>query len=186
MRTIEIRRHSFTKKGEERGHGTHLSADGIRAARAVGDQIRPFHAVYTSGVQRTLETAVAMGFAVDNQVADLARMDSDFWDEVGRHDHWSWDSPYDRYAELLNANGPVSALADRHIELWRDFLDRAPDSSNVLVVSHGHAIEASLVAAVGAAKLQPFENKPFGNIDGVRLTYDGKVFGNPKCVRLTS
>lgn len=36
LRVVEVRRHSYTKKGESRGIGSHLSADGVRLARAVG------------------------------------------------------------------------------------------------------------------------------------------------------
>jgi hypothetical protein len=66
MRTIEIRRHSYTKQGEAQGHGSHLSADGVRLAREVGAQIGPFAYVAASVVPRTVETAIAMGFAVDD------------------------------------------------------------------------------------------------------------------------
>jgi hypothetical protein len=39
MRTIGIRRHSYTKKGEARGKGSHLSAQGVALARQIGDRI---------------------------------------------------------------------------------------------------------------------------------------------------
>lgn len=41
MRTIEIRRHAYTKKGETRGKGSHLSAEGVAQARRIGAQIGP-------------------------------------------------------------------------------------------------------------------------------------------------
>ena len=66
MRMIEIRRHSYTKKGEGRGKGSHLSAEGVALARQVGGETGPFDLVLTSPVPRSLETAVAMGFAKAN------------------------------------------------------------------------------------------------------------------------
>ncbi len=39
MRTIEIRRHSYTKKGEARGKGSHLSPEGVTLAREIGNHI---------------------------------------------------------------------------------------------------------------------------------------------------
>jgi hypothetical protein len=69
MRIIQIRRHSYTKKGEARGRGSHLSAEGVALAREIGSQIGPFDLVLTSHSPRTLETAIAMGFAVDVIVA---------------------------------------------------------------------------------------------------------------------
>ena len=73
MSTIEIQRHCFTKKGQARGKGSHLSADGVLQARRIGEQIMgeqigPFDLVLTSHIPRTLETALAMGFAVDEQL----------------------------------------------------------------------------------------------------------------------
>lgn len=35
MRTVDLQRHSFTKKGDDRGRGSHLSGEGVRAARRV-------------------------------------------------------------------------------------------------------------------------------------------------------
>jgi hypothetical protein len=68
MRIIEIRRHSYTKKGNARGKGSHLSAEVIALAREIGNHIGPFDIVLTSYSPRTLETAIAMGFAVDEQL----------------------------------------------------------------------------------------------------------------------
>ena len=65
MRSIQIRRHSYTKKGAARGKGSHLSAAGVTLARRIGAETGPFELVLTSTVPRTLETAIAMGYAVD-------------------------------------------------------------------------------------------------------------------------
>ena len=59
MPTIEIRRHSYTKKGESRGKGSHLSAEGVALAREIGHHIGPFDLVLTSDSPRTLETAIS-------------------------------------------------------------------------------------------------------------------------------
>ncbi len=80
MRTIEIRRHCYTKKGDARGKGSHLSAAGVGQARGIGEQIGPFNLVLTSTVPRTLETAIAMGFAVDEQLAVLGGIPPAVWD----------------------------------------------------------------------------------------------------------
>ena len=73
MRTIDIRRHSYTKKGEARGKGSHLSQPGIDLARKVGETLGPYDLVLTSLIPRTVETAIAMGYAVDMQVDGLVQ-----------------------------------------------------------------------------------------------------------------
>jgi len=88
MRTLEIRRHCFTKKGEGRGKGSHLSQEGVTQARAIGAQIGPFDLVLTSQLPRTLETALAIGFAVDEQLAVLGEIQPAVWDEIGHHERW--------------------------------------------------------------------------------------------------
>jgi len=61
MRMIEVRRHSLVQDH------VHLSQAGIDLARPVGSTLGPFNRVVTSQILRTVETAVAMGFAVDGQ-----------------------------------------------------------------------------------------------------------------------
>jgi broad specificity phosphatase PhoE len=56
------------KKGEARGKGSDLSDEGIVLAREIGNHIVRFDLVLMSHNPRTLETAIAMGFAVDEQL----------------------------------------------------------------------------------------------------------------------
>ncbi|HEV8298679.1 MAG TPA: hypothetical protein VGQ20_15340, partial [Acidimicrobiales bacterium] len=67
-RVLEVRRHSHTKQGEARGRGSSLSRDGVALARVLGARTGPFAYVCTSQAPRTLETALAMGFSVDDCV----------------------------------------------------------------------------------------------------------------------
>src|SRR6266545_2150702 len=73
MRWLEVRRHSLTRKDSARDRGSHLSADGVALARLVGESLGPFASVVTSASPRAIETAVAMGFAVDDTVAEAHR-----------------------------------------------------------------------------------------------------------------
>jgi broad specificity phosphatase PhoE len=85
MRWLEVRRHSLTKADSARGRGSHLSAEGIARARLVGASLGPFATVVTSASPRGIETAVAMGFAVD----DTVELPSGYVPgEVGHHDQW--------------------------------------------------------------------------------------------------
>src|SRR4051812_18346376 len=67
VRTIEHRRHTMRAKP-----GQHLTQEGVDLARRVGDGMGRFDRVVTSRVPRAYETAIAMGYAVDEQVEALS------------------------------------------------------------------------------------------------------------------
>ncbi len=92
----------MTKKGATRGRGSHLSASGVELARLVGMQLGAFGYVLTSASPRAIETAVAMGYAVD----DAIDMPPGYVvGEVAHHGQWSWQQPYVTYAELVGHGG---------------------------------------------------------------------------------
>ena len=105
MRTIEIRRHCYTKKGDARGKGSHLSAAGVAQARRIGVEIGPFNLVVTSHIPRTLETAIAMGFAVDDQWNVLGDIPASVWDEIGHHERWTWEAPFVQFTQVTARGG---------------------------------------------------------------------------------
>ena len=110
MRWLEVRRHSLTEKGAARGRGSQLSAEGVALARLVGAVLGPFASVVTSASPRAIETAVAMGLAVDGTV----ELPSGYVPgEVEHHDQWRWPRPYRTYAELLGRGGRLAAVAKR-------------------------------------------------------------------------
>ncbi|MBK9207920.1 MAG: hypothetical protein IPL71_06335 [Anaerolineales bacterium] len=61
MKILEIRRHSI------RSNGGTPEPIGVDLARLVGQNLGPFDRVVTSTLPRAFETAIAMGFAVDEQ-----------------------------------------------------------------------------------------------------------------------
>ena len=67
MRYLEVRRHSKRSRPNQ-----HLTQWGVALARGLGSQIGPFDRVVTSPLPRCVETAVAMGFAVDETIGQLA------------------------------------------------------------------------------------------------------------------
>lgn len=168
MRSLEIRRHSFTKKGEARGRGSHLSRDGVLAARSLGASLGRFDHVFASTAPRTMETAVAMGFAVD----DLMEMPSPVkTGEVTFHSWREWSDPF----TTLQAKAGASAAIDDYLKEQAaqiiDAVERVADGGSVLVVAHGGWIEsvvAGLVAPAVAAQL----GGSFWHLDGIRLVLD--------------
>ncbi len=172
MRRLEVRRHSLTKKGPGRGRGTHLSADGVRFARAVGGGLGPFALVLASTVPRTAETAVAMGFAVDDTVA----MPSAYLPGVvERHAQWGWAEPFSVYARLLSQNAEYADLVRAQRERWVRAVESVPDGAAALVVGHGGSIEPALAACLPDADHARW-GPAMAHLHGATLTYDGGVF----------
>jgi broad specificity phosphatase PhoE len=171
MRWLEVRRHSLTKKGDACGHGSHLSADGVALARALGATLGPFHFVLTSQAPRALETAIAMGYAV-NETVDLPS--GYVAGEVGHHDQWTWDRPYLRYAELIRAGGQLARVAAVHCDVWTRAVRTVPDGHAALIVSSGGGIEPALVACLPNGDHEAW-GVPLGHCEGVRVGYDESI-----------
>src|SRR6516162_1871467 len=110
MRTIEIRRHSYTKKGDGRGQGSHLSQEGVALARRIGGAIGPFDLVLTSPAPRALETAIAMGFAVDDHVEALGDLSPAVVAEIGHQERWTWEEPFGTFAHFVRQGGPTTRM----------------------------------------------------------------------------
>lgn len=133
VRWLEIRRHSLTKKGTARGRGSHLSARGVALARVVGAELGGFGYVVTSASPRAIETAVAMGYAVDNAI----EMPSGYvTGEVGHHDQWRWPQPYVTYAQLIRDGDGLAAVAQAHRDLWTEALKAVPSWSPTAAASN--------------------------------------------------
>jgi broad specificity phosphatase PhoE len=166
-RWLEVRRHSVTKKGPARDRGSHLSAQGVALARAVGAELGPIAYVLTSAAPRAIETAVAMGVAVD----DTVDLPSGYVPgEVGFHEQWTWAQPWVRYAELVGRGGGLAAVAGAHRAAWTRAVTSVADGAAALVVSHGGAIEPTLVACLPHARHEHW-GALLGHCDGARLGF---------------
>ena len=182
MRTIEIRRHAYTKKGDARGKGSHLSGQGVLQARRVGEHLGPFDLVITSHIPRTLETALAMGFAVNDQLEVLGNIPAEVWDEIGHHERWTWAEPFAMFANVIADGGPTAELGKRQRHAWTQALAAVPNNGKVLIISHGRIIEVGLVSCLPSANYATW-GAPFQHCEGVRLGYDGSQFGDMHFLR---
>jgi broad specificity phosphatase PhoE len=172
MRWLEVRRHSLTKKDPARGRGSHLSAEGVALARLVGGSLGPFARVVTSASPRAVETAVAMGFAVD----DTVELPSGYVPgEVDHHEQWRWSRPYRVYAGLLARGGGLAAVGEAHRRAFTTLAEAVPDGTAALVVAHGGGIEPGLVACLPGADHSSW-GVPFAHCDGARLAFDEAGF----------
>ncbi|UFU06103.1 hypothetical protein [Ruania halotolerans] len=104
MRTLEVRRHSLTKKGSTREAGSLLSGEGVSRERQLSVELHAISYVVTGPDRRHLETAIAIGFVVDAMIE---------WPSgyipavIEHHDQWCWERPFERYAHLLRTHSPL-------------------------------------------------------------------------------
>jgi hypothetical protein len=131
VRTLYVVRHALTSKGSERRRASHLSVEGVRQARAMGASLPQMFYVVVGDQARHLETAIAMGYAVDEQVSWPS---GDVEGEVAHHDQWTWDQPFARYAELLSNGGRLREVAEERLGHWRRILTHVPDGGSALIV----------------------------------------------------
>lgn len=177
MRILEVRRHSLVKDH------AHLSQAGVDLARRVGASIGPFDRVVTSRITRTLETAIAMGFAVDEQLEVLGRIEPDVWAEVGHHERWGWDEPFVAFARLVGEGGATARLGRAQAEAWREIVRGVPEGGRALVISHGRVIESGSVTCFPDADHAAW-GTPFGKCEGLRLTYEGDRWSGAELLRV--
>jgi hypothetical protein len=145
----------------------------------------PFAFVLTSDVARSWETALAMGFAVDDCV-DMGGPDFEAASrEIAHHRWWESPDPFALWKAHVAQSGPVAALARYQEALWRDAVGRVPAGGGALVISHGGLIEPGLVAC--------FPNDdhcawggPFETLEGVRLQVDDGAWVAVELLRVES
>ena len=165
MRELELRRHTMRVQP-----GQHLSQAGVDLARRVGDTMGRFDRVLTSDVPRAFETAIAMGFAVDEQVAAFGSLGDDVDREVEGQGGWQGGcASFQRAARLGGATARyVRELARR----LRQLVETLPDGGRGLVVSHGGIVEAQAVGCLPDWDWSGWTQSA-GYCEGVRLRFDG-------------
>jgi broad specificity phosphatase PhoE len=183
MRTIEIRRHSYTKKGEGRGKGSHLSKEGVVLARQIGGEIGPFDLVLTSPVPRAVETAIAMGFAVNDQLEALGDLSPAVLAEIGHLERWAWEEPFVGFAHFVCQGGPTARMGERQREAWVRALEFVPSGGRVLIISHGRIIESGLVTCIPDGCFAAW-GASFHHCEGVRMTFEEGRFQGPQLLRV--
>jgi broad specificity phosphatase PhoE len=160
-RVIDHRRHTMRRKP-----GEHLSQAGVELARRVGagefGPIPRYDLVVTSPQPRALETAIAIGFAVDEQLDALWMGDA------------ANDLPLDfgKYAEQVHSRPRLGLFVDELARALVAAVARLPEDGTALVVSHGGVVELSAVALLPAARHELWA-PPIGYAEGIRLIFEG-------------
>lgn len=165
---IDHRRHTIRSKP-----GEHLSQPGIDLARRVGagefGAVPRYDLVVTSPSPRAFETAIAMGFAVDEQLEFL------WMGEIA--DELPWPLDVGRYAEVVGTRPRVARVAETLAREFQTLAMRLPDDGAALVVSHGGVVELSAVALLPNSDHQSW-GAPIGYAEGIRLFFEeGRCIG---------
>ncbi|MBK8782219.1 MAG: hypothetical protein IPO22_10525 [Anaerolineales bacterium] len=173
MKILEIRRHSIRSP-----QGDHLNQSGVELARLVGQNIGPFDRVVTSTLPRAFETAIAMGFAVDDQSALLSTYGRDVEKEA------PWPLSFADYAEVIQAGGASTKYASKLAKYYAGIMNFISESRSALVINHGGVVELGVVGC-----LPGFDFSSWGGsveyCEGARLFWDVDKFVKAEVLRVS-
>jgi len=172
MRYLEIRRHTMRTIP-----GKHLSQPGVALARALGGGVGPFARVVTSPLPRAIETAIAMGFAVDQRLDHLKRIDAGVEEEA----NW-WDG-FAAFSRAVRRGDVTARYAGRLAGRWRRLAATLAEETAMLIISHGGIIEAGCVGCLPDADHAAW-GRALDYCEGVRLAFDGTAFTGAELLRL--
>ena len=163
MRVLEVRRHTMRSKP-----GKHLSQAGVSLARRIGETMGPFDRVVTSTLARAFETAIAMGFAVDERCELLSEMS----DEVDAEVDWTLGFP--EFTRAIAQGGATDRFAAAQAALWTEIVSSVGEGGRALIVSHGGIIEAGTIGCLPGANHAVWGGA-LDYCEGVRLSFaDGR------------
>ncbi len=175
-----VMRHSYTKKGKERGRGSHLSTEGINLAQQVGKRLGNFDYVCTSVSPRAVETAIAMGCSVDDTFEFATTYVPG---EFEHHEQWSWQNPFSEFSKRVHSsNNRLAEMAVADTATWLEIAQRCPKNGKALIVSHGGSIEPVLVYCC-PDEVSDSWGPPFSHRDGVSLRLCNSSLIKPKLIR---
>lgn len=169
MKTIEIRRHSMRFKP-----GDHLNQPGVTLARLVGQNLGPFDRVMTSTLPRAIETAIAMGFAVDELNETMSRMP----------DGIPWPLSPAEYAAVIREDEVAARYASQLKDVYIKLADYLLDGRAALVINHGGILELGAIACLPNADHSAW-GPHFGYCEGIRLFWENGRFVNGEILRVS-
>jgi broad specificity phosphatase PhoE len=158
--------------------GFGLGAAGRAQAEAVAAHLshRPIAAVATSPLTRAVETAAAIGTAlelepeIDDRLTEWRlgrRWAGVRWEDLGRAFPGELDAYLDHPQHLAFSPEPIEEVADRMIGFIADLTGRHADAE-LVVVSHQDPIQAARLALTGRSLSELQHDKP-GHASAVTL-----------------
>ncbi len=178
MRTLEVRRHSISARpAADDPYGlrsARLTQAGVTLARGLGDGMGRFDRVSASTLPRAPETAVAMGFAVDElyDPEDELVLLPQVWRAVGMGRRTDWAHAFAIFAAAARTDAATVALGERHAARWREAVAVLSEGGRGLLITHGSLLEAAAVALLPDADHAGW-GPPCGTCEGLRLVFEG-------------
>jgi len=157
--------------------GQHLSQEGVDLARRIGETMGRFDRVVTSTVPRAFETAIAMGYAVDEQREEFGLVP----DQVGREVDWQRGCA--EFQRAARRGGATARYVSEQGRLLRQLVELLPEGGRALVISHGGIVEAGAVGCLPDFDFSSW-SKSAGYCEGVRLRFDGGRFVDAGLLRV--
>ena len=174
MKAIEIRRHSMRSIP-----GAHLSQEGVSLVRRVGQEIGPFERVITSTLPRAFETAIAMGFAVDEQVELMSTYGEFVEQEV------PWPQPFAVYAKAIQRDKAAARYGQQLASLYAELAASLPEDHAALVINHGGVVELGVTASFPSADYEAWGGS-VSYCEGARLFWEDGKFVNAELLRVST
>jgi len=178
MRYLEVRRHSKRERPNQ-----HLSQWGVNLARHVGEELGTFDQVVTSPLPRCIETAVAMGFAVNEIIEQLAGDDGrgETFPGISKID---WKAGYSGFAYQLKKLPSLANFVQRQAQVWREIVRVLPEGGRALLIGHGGGfLEGTAVFCLPQA-----DHRAWGAVsvycEGIRLSFEGNEFTEAEILRV--
>jgi broad specificity phosphatase PhoE len=172
MKTIEVRRHSIRERMSQ-----DLSEQGLALARLVAEGVGPFQRVVTSCLPRAFQTAVAMGFNVDEQVELLNTYGDAVEAEV------PWPASFNEYTAPILRGWAATHYAERLVTFYHQLAESLPEGGAALVITHGGVVEIGAVACFPRA-----DHAAWGAYieccEGVRMFWESGKFVNVEVIRI--
>ena len=174
MRYIELRRHTMRHKP---GKNRHLTQAGVSLARRVGESMGPFARVITSDIPRAFETAIAMGFAVDDQSQEWSTYGEAVEVEIGNCVNMA------DLAKVTETGKATAKLCKSLAELMKGIAQGLNEGESALVVSHGGVLEIACIGCLPRAKHSSWGDY-FGYCEGARLAFSADEFVSIELLRV--
>ena len=157
MKVLEFRRHS-----KRTIPSPHLNQEGIDKARKIGEELGKYDLVGSSYAPRAIETAVAMGYAVDEIYDELSMTPDYIEDEV------VWGMNFSEFSDVIRKEGKTYNYVHEMANFLLEFAKKLPNNGSALLVSHGGLIE---LVAIGCFPNEDYISwgKYLGTCEGVRI-----------------
>jgi hypothetical protein len=141
----------------------------------------PFARVVTSPSPWTFETAIAMGFAVDERYLPVPLTEAE-WDALDQV--MPPGTPFAVRAQTLSTAPLGRGFADALREQWASLASRMRDQECILVITHGGYVDNSAVACLPDAPHATWGDC-FAHCGGIRLAYEQGRFAGGAVLRVS-